>query len=68
MTPNSRFAHSANKIRPRQKHHMDILMFAIFSLYTSEDSIDFVIKMVQDDGSALVRLEGLPWIYHQPTG
>ena len=43
-------------------------MLAVFGLDAAEDGVDLVVEVIEDDSGALVGLEGLPRVDHEPRG
>jgi hypothetical protein len=60
VTPDPRLAHRADQIGASEKHNADVSMFAVLSLHTSSESIDFIFKMVEHNSGALIGLESFP--------
>ena len=64
--PYARFAHSANEIGAGKEHHADLALFAVLRAHATKNGINFVVEVIEDDGGALVALERLPSVHHQP--
>ena len=58
--PDARFGHSSYQVRPRKEHDPDIPMLPVLRVHPAQDSVYFIIKMVEHHSRALIVLESLP--------
>lgn len=60
ITPDTRFAHRSNEVGAGKQHNADIPALTVLRLDATQDCVNFVIKMIQHNGSSLISLESLP--------
>lgn len=68
LRPNARFGHGGNQVRAGEEEDLDVTHFTLQSGNAPHFVVDFMLEMVEDDSGALVRLESLPRVDHQPRG
>lgn len=66
--PNTRFGHGAYQVRPCKKHDPDIPVLPVLRSHPTQDGVYFIINVVEHNGCALIVLESLPRINHEPRG
>jgi hypothetical protein len=67
VTPYAGLAHGTDEVRAGEQHDVYIPMLPVHSLDSTEHGVDLVIEVIQDNSGALVGLESLPGVNHEPV-
>lgn len=65
LAPHAGLAHRRDEVRAREEHDAHVLRDAVRGRHGPE-AFDLVLEVIEHDGGALVRLEGLPRVDHEP--
>ena len=68
LGPYTRLGHGTNEVRTGEEDHAYATLLARRGPYATDLVVDLVLEVVEDDGGALVGLEGFPGVDHEPLG